>query len=78
MIKIFNAGDISIHSKSLDHFDIHVAHRKGKKGTVVVKFVNRKFAYEGLINGKWLKDKNIYGEDSKVFISDSFALNLVI
>ena len=43
VIKIFNAGDVSIHGQSLYHFDIHAAHRKGKKGTVMVKFVNRKF-----------------------------------
>ena len=73
VLKIYKAADITIHGKSLDHFDIQAAHRKGKKGTIIVKFFNRKFAYEGLVNGKRLKGKNIYGEDTKVFINDSFC-----
>ena len=73
MLKIYKTADITIHGKSLDYFDIQAAHRKGQKGTVIAKFVNRKFAYEGLVNGKRLKGKNIYGEDTKVFINDSFC-----
>ena len=37
-----------------NHFDNSVCHRIGKKVTIV-RFVNRKFAYAGLSNGKNLK-----------------------
>lgn len=73
VIKIYEVGGFKVHGKSLDQFDIQAAHRKRNKSTVIVKFVNRKFAYMGLSNGKELKDKNIYGEGTKVYINDSFC-----
>ena len=68
VIEIYQAGDFKVHGKSLDLFDIQASHRKRKKSTEIVKFVNRKFAYKGLSKSKELKDQNIYGEDSKLLI----------
>ena len=39
----------------------------------VCKFVNRKYANEGLYNGKNLKGKDLYGNNTKVFINNSFC-----
>ena len=36
--------------------DIQAAHRKGRKGVVIVKFVNRKFGESAVLNGRNLKN----------------------
>ena len=43
VIKIYDEIDAKVHRKSLDHFDMEACHRIGKKDTVIVQFVNRKF-----------------------------------
>ena len=61
------------HEESLALGDIQAAHRIGKKGIVICKFVNRKFAKEGLYCRKNLKGKNLYGNNTKVYINNSFC-----
>ena len=38
-----------------------------------MRFTNRKFAWEGLVNGKNLRDKKLYGVNSKIYINNSFC-----
>ena len=49
------------------------AHRVGKKGSTIVKFMNRTFAEVALYNGKQLKDTAIYGPRNKVYNNNSFC-----
>ena len=51
--------------------DISACHRIGKKGKTIVRFVNRKFANEGLYKGSNLKGKKLYS--TPVFINNSFC-----
>ena len=44
-----------------------------KKGITICRFVNRKFARQGLVNGKNLKDTKLYGDSNKVYINTSFC-----
>ena len=55
--KIFEAAEVKIHGDSLQGKDIQAVHRIGKKGVVICKFVNRKFAREELFWGRNLKEK---------------------
>ena len=41
---------MKLEKKFATGYDIQASHRKEKKGTVIVKFTNRKFAYEALWN----------------------------
>ena len=76
VIKIFEAAEVTVHGKKLNASKIHACHRIGKKGITICKFVNRKFAREGLVCGKNLRDVNLYGNNSKVYINDSFCPEL--
>ena len=69
VIKIYDEAEVG---RSLNLFDIEACHRIGKKNVVIVRFVNRKFAREGLYKGRNLKGKNIYG-NGPVYINDSFC-----
>ena len=71
VIKIYNEADVKVHGKKLDHMDMEARHRIGKKNKVIVRFVNRKFARQGLYNGAKLKEKRIYG--NPVYINDSLC-----
>ena len=44
--------------------------KHGKKGSTIVKFMNRKVA---LYNGKQLKATDIYGQRNKVYVNNSFC-----
>ena len=57
VIRIYNEAEVNLEGKPLEKLDIQACHRKGKKGITICKFVNRKYAYEGLFNGKKLKNK---------------------
>ena len=54
-------------------YQIQACHRIGKKGITICKFVNRKFATEGIYCGKNLKGIKLYGNDSQVYINSSFC-----
>ena len=73
VIKIYTAAQIVVDGDTLERRDIQACHRIGKKGVTICKFVNRKFANEGLYNGRNLKGKDLYGNNSKVFINNSFC-----
>ena len=62
-LKIFNAAEVLVENRPPSGFFIHAAHRVGKNGKVLVKFVNRKFAYAAVSNSVKLKDsvyKGVY------------------
>ena len=69
-LKILKAAKVKIGNKFASTHDIQAAHRIGRKGTVILKFVNRKFAYEALLNSKKLKDHEEYGQ---VYINQSLC-----
>ena len=71
VIKVFDTAKVKVHGKKLEEMDIQACHRLGKKGKTIVKFVNRKFAREGLVCGKNLKNCELY--DSGVYINTSFC-----
>ena len=73
VIRIYNTAQVIVDGDEVSAKDIQAAHRIGKKGVVICKFVNRKWAYEGLYNGKNLKDRDLYGNNSKVYINNSFC-----
>ena len=73
VIKIFNEAKVEVHGKKLEARDIAACHRIGRKGeTTICKFVSRKFAYAGLVNGKNLKGSKLYG-DGNIFINNSLC-----
>ena len=72
VIDIFKEVKITVNRQPLKKMDIQAVHRIGKKGRVIMKVVNRKFAQEALSNGKRLKDYRRYGEDSRIYINESF------
>ena len=71
--RIFDVAGVQVNGHKLDPFQIQACHRIGRKGNTICQFVNRKYAYEGIYNGKNLKDKNLFGEDSKVYINPSLC-----
>ena len=71
VIDVYNAARITVHGAALSPKDISACHRIGKKGKTIVRFVNRKFAMEGLINGRNLKGTNLYG--TPIYINNSFC-----
>ena len=73
VVKIFEAANVIVDGDLLEKNQIQACHRIGKKGVTICKFVNRKYANGGLFNGKNLKNKDIYGGGSKIFINSSFC-----
>ena len=73
VIKVLKAANVKVGSKNPGKMDIQAAHWKKNKKSVIVKFVNRKHAAAALTNRSHLKDKNLYGENSKVFINQSLC-----
>ena len=72
VLNIYTEAKVEIFGRRLEKSDIAACHRVGKKGVTVVRFVNRKFANEGLYCGKNLKNTRIYG-NSPVYINNSFC-----
>ena len=73
VIKVYNEAGVKVFGREVASSDISACHRIGKKGEVtIVRFVNRKFAMEGLYKGKNLKESNLYGR-SRIFINNSFC-----
>ena len=56
VIEILKEAKVSLNRQNLKKSDIQAAHRKGKKGVVIVKMVNRKFARTALVNKKNLAE----------------------
>ena len=73
VIKIYEEAKVKVFDRGLTKEDISACHRIGKKKeTTIVRFVNRKFAFAGLINGKNLKNCKLY-EDRSIYINNSFC-----
>ena len=73
VIDVLKAAKVKVHNKFPAHLDIQAAHRKGRKGNVICKFVNRKFAWTSLINSSKLKDVDVFENGGKVFINNSLC-----
>ena len=71
VIKIYNEANVKVHDNLLTKMDIAACHRIGKRGSTIVRFVNRKFAFEGLRNGKNLKGSKLY--NNGIYINNSFC-----
>ena len=71
VIKIYNEAKVKVHDRELKKKDITACHRIGRKGVTIVRFVNRKHAYEGLRLGKNLKNSKLY--DNQIYINNSFC-----
>ena len=64
---------VIVNRQSIKKMDICAVHRLGNKKTTIVRVVNRKFAREALVNGRNLKGSKRYGENTSVYINDSFC-----
>ena len=73
VIKIYNAAGVVVDSDAVKKRDIQAVHRIGKKGTTICKFLNRKFANQGLYSSAKLKGKELYGPNTSVYINSSFC-----
>ena len=71
VIKVFKEAKVEVHGRELRSDDISACHRIGKRGATIVRFVNRKFAYQGLYNGKNLKGSKLY--ENNIYINNSFC-----
>ena len=67
---ILKAAEVKIGNKFPAAKDVHAAHRKGRKGIVILKFVNRKFAVQALLNRYKLRELDDY---SDIFINQSLC-----
>ena len=72
VVNVYNEAGVKVHGKELTPDQISACHRIGKKGVTIVRFVNRKYAWAGLFNGKNLKGTNLYG-DNQIYINNSFC-----
>lgn len=73
VIKIYAEANIECFGRrQLRKTDISACHRIGKKGVTIVRFVNRKLAFSGLVNSKNLKDSNLY-PNRRIYINNSFC-----
>ena len=72
VVKIYKKAGVEINGRNLDSSDIQACHRIGKKNITICKFVNRKFAREGLVGGRNLKGTDLYGT-SPAYINTSFC-----
>ena len=72
-LKILKAASVKVGTKNPVKMDIQAAHWKKNKKSVIVKFVNRKFAASAITNRSNLKDKDIYGDNTRLFINQSLC-----
>ena len=68
-LKILKTAKVKVSNRFPNSLDIHAAHRKGKKGVVIIKFVNRKWANTARYNSSNLKNSDYQG----VYINPSFC-----
>lgn len=59
-LKLLKFANVKVGTKTPTTNDIHAAHRKGKKGTVILKFTNRKFAEFAMKNRDKFRDNESY------------------
>ena len=59
VIKIYKTAGFKVEERELDHHEIQACHRIAKKGKIICRMVNRKFAEVALYNSKKLKDTKV-------------------
>ena len=57
-LEILKVAKVKVGKKYPTAMDIQASHRKGRKGVVIVKFVNRKFTYASVSNSHKLKNSD--------------------
>ena len=72
VIEILKEAKVNVNRQNIKKSDVQAAHRKGKKGTVIIKVVNRKFVRAALLSKRNLKGSKRYGDRTALFINDSF------
>ncbi len=73
VINVLKSAEVKVHNRHPTYFDIQAAHRKGKKGVVICKFVNRKFAYSAVSNSSKLKNADVFEDGSKIYVNTSLC-----
>ena len=73
VIEIFKEVQVNVNQQNIKKSDIQAAHRKGKKGIVIVKVVNRKFVCAALVSKRNLKSSKRCGDRTDCFINNSFT-----
>ena len=72
VLKVMKAANVKVDGKHVRKIDIQAAHYKRNK-SVIVKFVNRKFAETAIANGNLLKDKRLFDNDKNIYVNNSFC-----
>ena len=73
VIKIVREAEVTINDEPLKKSDIVACHRTGKKGVVICRVVNRKFAREAIVCSKKLMGSRRYGVGTELYINNSFC-----
>ena len=72
VLEIVKEAKVQVNRQPLKKSDIVACHRVGRKGNVVCRVVNRKYAREAIVNSKNLKGTKRYN-GSSIFINSSFC-----
>ena len=64
---------VFVNRQPLKKSDICAVHRRADKKTTVVRVVNRKFSRRATICGKNLHGNKRYGDDTKIYVNNSFC-----
>lgn len=78
VLKILQAAKAKVNNNFPRSLDIQAAHRKGRNGVIICKFVNRKFATSAVINSRNLKNAELYVSEnddggSRLYINPSLC-----
>ena len=72
VLETFKEAKVQVNRQPMKALDIQAAHRIGSKHKVIVKVVNRKFVRNALVKGKNLKNNKRYGNNTRIYLNDSF------
>ena len=72
VLEIVKEAKVQVNRQPLKKSDIVACHRVGKKGNVVCRVINRKYAREAIINSKNLKGTKRYNGNA-IYINSSFC-----
>ena len=64
---------VFVNQQSLNKMDGVAVHRLKNKKTTILRVVNRKFTREALFCGKNLKNSKRYGNNTKIYINNTFC-----
>jgi hypothetical protein len=73
VINVIKAAEAKVHNRYPSYMDIQAAHRKGRNGVVICKFVNRKHAFGAIVNSSKLKGKDVFENGGKVYVNASLC-----